>query len=134
MVKRFGSRTTALRLTAVLAVASAAAAGCERKDDWQGSSNATRVCVDYQGHRVPDDQCAAPRPAGGVSPFLWYYLGTQAARQGYGVPAVGGFVAGGGYTPQAGTAYTAAPATGISRGGFGGTARSFGGLGGGGGE
>jgi hypothetical protein len=117
-------------LTMALAVAGAVG-GCDRDQnkDWQASNQPTRVCVDQQGHRVPENQCGQPvHTGGGVSPFLWYYLGTLGARS-Y-VPAYGGAVSGGSFAPAAGVRYGAAPAGGISRGGFGGTARSFGGVGG----
>jgi hypothetical protein len=118
-----------LRLTMVLTVAGALS-GCDQHKDqgWEASAGPTRVCVDQQGKRVPEDQCAANRPAGGVSPFLWYYLGSL-NRGGY-APAYGGVVGGGSYQPRPGVVYGALPPGGIARGGFGATARSFGGLGG----
>lgn len=121
-----------LGLSAVLAVA-AVVSGCDRSDDWQASAGPTRVCVDHQGRRVPDSDCApvATGHGGGVNPFLWYYLGTLQGRRD-GAPGVGGVVRGGSYTPEAGVSYRSAPAEGIARGGFGGTAESFGGAHGGG--
>jgi hypothetical protein len=116
-------------LTVALAVAGALS-GCDQHQDngWQASSGPTRVCVDQQGHRVADDQCAPQHQGGGVSPFLWYYLGTL--NRSTGVPGYGGVVTGGAFTPSPGVRYGAAPASGIARGGFGGTASSFGGVGG----
>ena len=120
-----------LSLTMVLAVAGALS-GCDRKEDkgWDSAGAPTRVCVDQQGRRVPEDQCGAPRTTGGgVSPFLWYYLGTL-GRGSY-APGYGGLVGGGSYRPSPSVSYGAAPAEGgIARGGFGATAHSFGGLGG----
>ena len=121
-----------LTLATVLAVASAMVAGCDdhnTNNDWQASNGPTRVCVDKDGKRVADDQCAPVRTGGGgfgANPFLWYYLGTL--NRGYGVPGYGGFVGGGSYQPAAGVSYGAAPAAGIARGGFGGTAHSTGGA------
>ena len=115
-------------LAVVLAVAGAMS-GCDRQDrGWEAATGPTRVCADAQGRRVSDDQCATHREGGGVSPFLWYYLGTL--NRGSGVPPVGGALTGGSYRPAAGVSYAAAPASGIARGGFGATARSFGGVGG----
>lgn len=122
-----------LGLSAVLAVA-AAMSGCDRGGDWQASVGPTRVCVDRNGHRVPDADCAptaAGHGGGGGNAFLWYYLGTLQGRSA-GAPAVGGMVAGGSYRPEAGVSYRTAPAGGIARGGFGATAESFGGAHGGG--
>ncbi len=119
-----------LSLTIVLAVAGALS-GCDRHEDkgWDAAGEPTRVCVDQQGKRVPESQCGAEHTGGGVSPFLWYYLGTL-GRGAY-APGYGGLVGGGSYRPTPGVAYGAAPAAGgILRGGFGGTAHSFGGVGG----
>ena len=119
-----------LNLTMVLAVAGAVS-GCDRHKDqgWEASTGPTRVCVDQQGKRVSEDRCGTTRPVGGgVSPFLWYYLGSL-NRGGY-APGYGGLVGGGSYQPRPGVAYGTLPPSGITRGGFGGTARSFGGFGG----
>jgi hypothetical protein len=112
------SKFDGARLAGVLAAASAVLAGCDRNNGWEGSSNAARVCVDRENHRVPEAQCAAPQ-SGGVSPFLWYYV-TRSAMGGY-MPGYGGYVGGGSYAPMRGVSYGAAPAGGIARGGFGGT-------------
>ncbi len=113
----------------VLAVAGAIS-GCDRPKDpgWDASAGPARVCVDQQGKRVPEDQCMQGHAGGGVSPFLWYYLGSL-GRGGY-APGYGGLVGGGSYQPRPGVIYGAVPPSGIVRGGFGATARSFGGLGG----
>jgi hypothetical protein len=116
------------RLTMVLTVAGALS-GCDSHKDqgWEASTGPTRVCVDQQGKRVPEDQCGADHPAGGrVSPFLWYYLGSL-NRGGY-APGYGRAVSGGSYQPRPGVVYSAPSQNGIARGGFGATARSFGGL------
>jgi hypothetical protein len=116
-----------LGLTTVLAVSAAVLGGCDKDNGWGAAQQPTRVCVDAQGHRVPEDQCERPH-GGGVSPFLWYYLGSL--NRNYGAPGYGGVVTGGSFRPAPGVAYGFAPSTGIARGGFGGTAGSFGGLGG----
>ena len=119
-----------LSLTMVLAVAGALS-GCDRQEDkgWDSAAQPTRVCVDQQGKRVPENECATQHTGVGVSPFLWYYLGTL-GRGSY-APSYGGMVTGGSYRASPGVSYGAAPAAGgIVRGGFGGTAHSFGGLGG----
>jgi len=139
-------RFEGIGLTAVLAISTAVLAGCERKaNDWQASSTTTqptRVCVDKDGKRVPDDQCPAPGAVGhgggggGIAnAFLWYYIGSSMANRQYVVPPVGGAVSGGGYIPTAGVSYGRAPgASAVSRGGFGGIGARMGGFGGGAGE
>jgi hypothetical protein len=135
-VKRFEG----LGLTAVLAISATVLAGCDRKsDDWQASSTTdkpTRVCVDKDGKRVPDAQCPPPGQqvvhSGGSgigTAFLWYYIGSQMGRS-YAVPPMGRPVTGGGYVPTSGMSYGSAPASAVSRGGFGGIGRGFGGAGG----
>ncbi|WP_174291847.1 hypothetical protein [Sphingomonas bacterium] len=109
------------------------AAGCGQQDNGWTADRDTAVCVDQQGKRVPDDQCPGQRHAGGGmgSAFLWYYLGRQSALPYYGEP-----VRGGSFTPAAGHSYFRAPAAtaftrsaAVARGGFGSSARSFGGAG-----
>jgi hypothetical protein len=115
-------RFEGVTLTTVLAVA-AAVTGCHKDNDWQASAGPTRVCVDASGARVPEAQCApAAAHIGGVNPFVWYYLGTLNSRPNY-VPPYGGYVSGGSLSPARGVNYSAAPAGGISRGGFGGGGR-----------
>ena len=118
------------------------AAGCgqqqEQDNGWTAAQD-TAVCVDKQGQRVPDDKCPQQRHAATssfASPFLWYYLGRSAA-----LPYYGDRVGGGSYAPTAGHSYFRAPAGtavtraaavrsgAISRGGFGASARGFGGAG-----
>lgn len=113
-------------LVAVLLVSSALTSGCDRKNQEWSAAGPTRYCVDQQGRRVPDDQCGRTHAGGGVSPFLWYYLGSMAGRRSY-VPALGGYAAGGGYAPIGGVRYGApvfgargvSAAGGVARGGFG---------------
>ncbi|MGC1301677.1 MAG: hypothetical protein WA840_04810 [Caulobacteraceae bacterium] len=117
-----------LSLTVALAVAGAVS-GCDQHKDWQASAGPVRVCVDQQGRRVPEADCPQTHTTGAhISPFLWYYLG--ALSRGGSVPAYGGLATGGSFQPRPGVAYGPVPAGGIARGGFGGTAHSFGGLGG----
>lgn len=113
-------------LVAVLLVSSALTSRCDRKNQEWSAAGPTRYCVDQQGRRVPDDQCGRTHAGGGVSPFLWYYLGSMAGRRSY-VPAIGGYAAGGGYAPIGGVRYGApvfgargvSAAGGVARGGFG---------------
>jgi hypothetical protein len=78
--------------------------GCERNYPRQ-------VCVDGAGARVDDGDCLQP---GGR--YHWYYYSSG----GGGVPGLGGHVSGGGYARVYGQTYYAAPAEGVTRGGFGG--------------
>ena len=106
-------------------------AGCGKaRDDADGwvAQGDTAVCTDRSGNRVADNQCARQSHAGGVSPFLWYFLARNAV-----IPPYGERVRGGGYARMPGRAYGFAPAAtqvtragAISRGGFGASARSFG--------
>ena len=125
-----------LRITTGIAAA-LLAAGCSRQDPDNGwtADRDTAVCVDQQGHRVPDGQCPRQRSAGiggGMgSAFLWYYIGRQSA-----VPYYGDVVRGGSYAPSAGRSYFRAPAStamsrasAVSRGGFGSSAHASGGSG-----
>ncbi len=105
------NRFDAGRLTAVLAAA-AAAAGCHQNRDWQASNTPARVCVDDQGRRMPDEDCAQRR--GGSR--LWYYF--SGLNRGARPPPLGGRVSGGSVIPTAGLAYRDAPG-GVLRGGFG---------------
>lgn len=107
-------------------------AGCSRQDANQYADRDTAVCVDKQGNRVPDDRCSGGYHGSGLSnAFLWYYLGRSSA-----VPYYGDRVSGGSFTRTPGATYFHAPSTtsitrsvAISRGGFGSSAHSFGGLG-----
>ena len=119
-----------LKFTTALAAA-LLAAGCGKSrddaDGWVAQSD-TAVCTDRSGNRVADSQCARQSHAGGVSPFLWYFLARNAM-----IPPYGERVGGGSYARAPGRAYRFAPATtqvtragAISRGGFGASARSFG--------
>ena len=120
--------------TGVAAALLAGACSQGQPDNGWTADKDTAICVDQQGHRVPDGQCPQQRVASagggiGASPFLWYYLGRASA-----VPYYGDRVSGGSYAPAAGRSYFRAPAAtamtrsaAISRGGFGSSARSFGG-------
>ena len=93
--------------------------GCGRNDPRQ-------ICVDATNTRVQDAGCARPG-----SPYHWYYYPTG----GGGAAGIGSRAYGGSYMRAAGANYSAAPAEGVSRGGFGAIGRAFGGGGeGGGGE
>lgn len=104
-------------LAAVLTAAAAALAGCDEE-------RPARVCVDQAGRRTWDDRCASGAHAGARA-GVWYYIGARGARGGD-VPRVGDPARGGGFTPEPGVAYEAAPAGGISRGGFGATGEGVG--------
>ncbi len=106
-----------ISLTAVLAAAAALGACGENESAW-------RVCVDDQGRRVVDDQCAAPAGHGAFA--HWYYSRGSA-------PALGGTVSGGSSQAEDGVSYASPPSEGITRGGFGGTADEGGSEHGGGG-
>lgn len=123
-----------MKLTHVLLMASAittlAACGQPQPsydDDWV-ADKPTRVCKDKNGYRQSDDKCR--RSGGsGASAFMWYYLG----RNSY-VPPVGSKFSPstvGSARPVAGTTYyTAAPkapASAVTRGGFGSSVSSKGG-------
>lgn len=118
-----------LRITTGVAAALLASACSSQADDngWTADRD-TAVCVDKQGMRVPDNQCPQQRHAVATSfgsPFLWYYLGRNAA-----LPYYGDRVTGGSYAPTVGRTYFRSPgvtsmtrATAIARGGFGASAR-----------
>lgn len=109
-----------ITLASVLAISAALLAGCERHDG-------VRICGDGDGRRLPDGNCQGAGSGGHGG--RWTYV-----RSGY-APAVGGAITGGVRAPETGVRYGAAPAGGISRGGFGGTGDGIGGEGGhGGGE
>ncbi len=124
-------------LTATCAAALAVSA-CQKEPQqaWNGdvqSTQATAVCVDQEGKRVPDSRCGSMRQAnsggGGFSAadaFLWYYLGRSMSMPYYGEP-----VRGGSYTPAPNTNYARAPSTmnttrsaAVSRGGLGSSSRT----------
>jgi len=114
-----------MALTAVLLTT--ACGQVPNSNDWQ-SDRDTRVCRDNRGMRVNDSQCH--RGGSGVgSAFMWYYIG----RGSY-IPPVGSSFSSdtrGSTTPRAGASYytapAAAPASAVTRGGFGSSARSSGG-------
>jgi len=125
-------KTIHLNLTLVAASAVALAACDDQPQQWVAQQD-TQICVDRGGNRVPDADCQSYHPAGaGVSSaFLWYYLGRRSA-----VPYYGERVAGGSFTRTAGATYFHAPVStamtrsaAVARGGFGSSARSFGGFG-----
>ncbi|MDR6849404.1 MULTISPECIES: hypothetical protein [unclassified Sphingomonas] len=81
------------------------------------------VCRDAAGVRVDDAYCARGtngRTGGGAGG--WYYIG-----RGGRVPAMGEALSGGYTTPRAGVGYARASSATVSRGGFGMSARGFGG-------
>jgi hypothetical protein len=110
-----------LSLLTVVAAAALSLTACDESP--------ARVCTDQSGRRVDDGLCA--NRAGGASGgwgggsggggnswlYRWYYM------RGSSAPAVGGFASGGSFAPEAGVSYSS-----VSRGGFGGEARGFGGF------
>ncbi|HZU62351.1 MAG TPA: hypothetical protein VFF98_01600 [Novosphingobium sp.] len=101
-------------LIALVGLSAGMLAGCGPSDAGQW-----RVCTDDRGRRVADADCA-PGSTGGGHGFGgsggggWRYLSREGAA-----PAIGDEVSGGTRAPSGGTA-EAAPAEGITRGGFGG--------------
>jgi hypothetical protein len=122
LMKRF-----ILPLTTAISAAMLASVSCGPDREWQINNN-TKVCVDQNGNRIPEDKCGdQPSGTGTGAPYRWYYV----SRGGY-VPIYNYPVSGGSYEPSEDpTAYVPAPAVApegaIMRGGFGG-------IGGGGGE
>lgn len=106
-------------------VASAMLASCGQATPQVGDQSwttdqPTQLCVDQQGNRVPESECANQRVRTGYRPnYLWYYM-----MRGNRVPAYGEHIAvgQGSYQPVAATRYTPASTVetaAISRGGFG---------------
>jgi hypothetical protein len=121
-----------LPLTTAISAAILASAGCSSNREWQTGDN-TRVCVDQNGNRIPEDQCRN-QPATGYSPYRWYYI----SRGGY-IPTYYGPVGGGSYFPASSpdsyhAAPSEAPAGAVTRGGFGGIGAGHAGGGEGAGE
>jgi hypothetical protein len=104
--RKSGRARNRFHLVLVPAVSAALLAfGCDR------SSTSTRICVDPQGHRLPDEQCGT---GGTPSSFHhWYYVSRG------GVVPVGAFV-------HSGSSSFHSSHGSISRGGFGSSAHSSG--------
>lgn len=133
-----------LTMTTAMAAALLALPGCSSRDDWNEDVVADRdtaVCVDKNGVRVDDSQCA-PRQqqayhggGGGMgSAFLWYYIGRNAAVPYYGDSVRDQRFSGGSYTARANTRYEPSPvasrmtrSTAVSRGGLGRSGSHYGG-------
>lgn len=103
-----------LSMTAAMAAALLALPGCSRDKGWEEvtADNDTAVCVDKEGKRVEDAQCMRQNTAhsgGGVSPFLWYYLGRNSRVPYYGDSVRDTRFAGGSYQARAGGNYMLAP-------------------------
>ncbi len=124
-------KTIHLNLTLVAASAMILAACDQQPQQWVAQQD-TQICVDKGGNRVADADCQNYHGGGGASSaFLWYYLGRSSA-----VPYYGERVSGGSFTRTSGATYFHAPVStamtrsaAIARGGFGSSARSFGGFG-----
>ena len=129
-----------LTMTTAMAAALIALPGCSSDNGWDDNVVADRdtaICVDQQGQRVEDRRCndGARSGGSGLGPgLLFYYIGRNSRVPYYGDSIRDQRFAGGGsFTPQAGTAYSAAPARtsmtrsqAISRGGLGSSGRRFG--------
>jgi hypothetical protein len=118
-------------LALVLGLSSSLLSGCEG-----GATGDWRVCVDDEGHRIPDVRCPTEgRSTGGYvegsgGASRWAYIDRSSS-----VPAVGDKVEESAPLPTHGVSYGAAPEGGIARGGFGhGGGEGEGGGHGGGGE
>ena len=115
-----GSKIDRGSLTFLLGLAATLVSGCDdNRGDW-------RVCTDH-GRRVADSNC--PSSSGGghgggghAGGGSWAYINRSSTA-----PAIGEAAASASSAPSSGTAYSAVPATGIARGGFGGTAEGHGG-------
>lgn len=124
-----------LKVTTAIAAALLAGACSSTPDNGWGETaeRDTAICTDRNGQRVPETNCQQHVSHGGgaANAFLWYYLARSSV-----VPYYGDRVGGGSYQRAAGTSYFRAPAASsmtrsaaISRGGFGSSARGFGGAG-----
>ena len=128
-----------LAMTSAMAAVLIAVPACTSNDDWNEDVVATRdtaICVDQQGERVDDDLCDNDGYRGGGSnAFLWYYMRRSSPIPYYGDSIHHRRYSGyGSYQPASGIAYGRAPVStsmkrsqAVSRGGFGSTARSYGG-------
>lgn len=128
-----------LTITTAIAAALLATACNKTKDDGWAVQDDTAICTDREGKRVPDNKC--PRQAlangthGGMNgaatgAFLWYFMARNSV-----IPPYGERARGGSFNRVAGTSYVRAPSNTfatresvISRGGFGASARSYGGA------
>lgn len=131
-----------LTMTTAMAAALLALPGCSSDNGWEEvvADNDTAVCVDKDGKRVEDSQCMQQQASastgghGGVSPFLWYYLGRSSRVPYYGDSVRDPRFSGGSYQQRAGASYFLAPeasrmtrSAAVSRGGMGSRGRFFGG-------
>ncbi len=121
-----------LGMTSTMAAAILALPSCEDPEPtWQTAQTDTAICVNREGERVDDDNCSNDRGGSGLgNAFLFYYLGRGSAIPYYGSriydPRYRTY---GSYSRQPGVTYARAPASTriASRGGFGSSARSYGG-------
>ena len=128
-----------IALTTAMAATLLALNACSNADEDVIADDDTAVCVDREGKRVDDSQCA-PQTAtnnhyhggGGSSAFLWYYIGRNSAVPYYGDSIRDSRFAGGSYDRRPGANYRPAPAStrmtrsaAVSRGGLGSSGRSY---------
>ena len=109
--------------------------GGDREADGWTAQRDTAICTDAAGKRVADDSCRQQQAVangshGASNAFLWYFLARNAV-----IPPYGEVARGGAYARTPGRSYFRAPGTtrvtragAISRGGFGASARSYGGA------
>ena len=132
-----------LTMTTAMAAALLALPACSSGDDWNEdvvADSDTAVCVNKEGVRVDDSQCAPRQAASGYhgggmgSAFLWYYIGRNSAVPYYGDSVREPRFSGGSYKAQPNTHYDPAPASSrmtrsaaVSRGGLGSSGHGYGG-------
>jgi hypothetical protein len=103
--------------------------GYDDDDEWRAAGN-TRICVDDQDRRVPDQNCDDPRYG---RSYGYYYLGRGAPLPYYGdslrnsrYSAYGSRNAPQGFTTNAPAGTNMTRSAAVSRGGLGSTGRGFG--------
>ena len=99
----------------ILAGLAAAMTGCSSRDDGQW-----RVCTDAWGRRLPDIACEQSNYYGGHGGGGWVFISHSSSA-----PPVGQIVTGAARSSATCTVFSA-PASGITRGGFGGSAEEGG--------
>jgi uncharacterized protein YgiB involved in biofilm formation len=135
--KRLAMMKKKLVLTTAMAATLGACSSANGKNEDVVADRDTAVCVDQDGRRVDDGECKRNTRSGGriASGFLWYYVG-----RGSRIPLRGDSVNDprldfrGSYFATKGATYAPAPAAAnivrsaaVTRGGFGESARRFGG-------
>ena len=124
-----------IHMTAAMAAAILALPGCEDPEPtWQTAQTETAICTTQSGERVDDDLCGDDYDNRGSNGFLWYFIG-RGSRVPYYYDSVRDPRYRGSYQRSPTVTYARAPAStrvaspAVSRGGFGSSARSYGGGG-----